>query len=394
MKELNDWDFLIGSWRVHHRRLRERLVNCGQWDEFEGACTMQKVLGGAGNIDDNVLEFPGGSYHAVTLRAYDPAKKVWSIWWLDSRNSGHLDPPVVGQFEGGTGLFYADHSFNGRPIRVRFRWINLSSGSPRWEQAFSEDGGKNWEINWTMDFTKVKTPEPVCCPVVELRQYTLKPGARDTLIELFEREFIESQEQVGMRIIGTFRDLENPDRFVWLRGFQDMESRADQLAQFYGGPIWKAHREAANATMIDSDNVLLLRSALPGSGFSLGNATRSPFGSRKSEAGLIAAIIYHLGDTVGKKFAEYFQRVIAPELIGSGVPVLAMLVTAHYPNTFPALPVREDADVFVWFSHFASRSAYDGAPFQTRLRAKLADRIKGDPEVIFLAPTSRSLLRG
>src|SRR5262249_21434026 len=104
----------------------------------------------------------------------------------------------------------------------------------------------------------------LCCPIVELRQYTLHPGRRDALVALFEAEFVESQEACGMTIIGTFRDLDDPDRFVWLRGFSDMETRAAALAAFYGGPVWKAHREAANATMVDSDNVLLLR---PGRGF-------------------------------------------------------------------------------------------------------------------------------
>jgi hypothetical protein len=102
----------------------------------------------------------------------------------------------------------------------------------------------------------------VRCPVVELRQYTLHPGQRDVLISLFDREFVESQEAVGMTVLGQFRDLDDPDRFVWLRGFDDMPHRAEALGRFYGGPIWKAHREQANATMIDSDDVLLLR---PGS---------------------------------------------------------------------------------------------------------------------------------
>src|SRR5690242_5785819 len=104
-------------------------------------------------------------------------------------------------------------------------------------------------------------------PIVELRQYTLHPGARETLIELFDREFVETQEACGMKVIGQFRDLDDPDRFVWLRGFPDMPARARALAAFYGGPVWKAHRNAANATMIDSDNVLLLRPVAPDAGF-------------------------------------------------------------------------------------------------------------------------------
>ncbi|NPC79705.1 NIPSNAP family protein, partial [Pyxidicoccus fallax] len=103
--------------------------------------------------------------------------------------------------------------------------------------------------------------------ILELRQYTLKPGQRDTLFELFEREFLESQEAVGMSIPGQFRDLDRPDRFVWLRGFPDLHTRKARLEAFYGGPIWKAHRQAANETMLDSSNVLFLKPARPGSGF-------------------------------------------------------------------------------------------------------------------------------
>ncbi len=141
---------------------------------------------------------------------------------------------------------------------------------------------------------KIESNEETCCPIVELRQYTLHPGARDTLIELFERELIETQEDVGMRIIGTFRDLEKPDRFVWLRGFQSMEARAQQLQEFYGGPIWKAHREAANATMIDSDNVLLLRPAGMENGFRLAGLVRAESAGPENDGGVIVAIISHL----------------------------------------------------------------------------------------------------
>jgi len=113
--------------------------------------------------------------------------------------------------------------------------------------------------------------QQTCCPIIELRQYTLHPGKRDVLIELFDREFVETQEAVGMSIVGQFRDLNDPNRFVWLRGFSDMPSRAVALEDFYGGPVWKAHRQAANATMIDSTNVLLLRPARPRSGFVVGS---------------------------------------------------------------------------------------------------------------------------
>ena len=104
-KGSNDFDFLVGNWRVHHRRLKERLAGSHDWIEFEGTCVMRKILGDAGNMDENVLDFPGNAYRALTLRTYDSAKRQWSIWWFDGRNPSHLDPPVVGGFKNGVGPF-------------------------------------------------------------------------------------------------------------------------------------------------------------------------------------------------------------------------------------------------------------------------------------------------
>jgi hypothetical protein len=150
-----DFDFLFGSWIVRHRRLKERLANCVQWEEFRGTLTAQPLLGGAGNVDDNVLELPGGTYRAATLRAFDPKTQQWSIWWLDGRNPhAPLDPPMKGSFAGGIGMFLADETFNGRPVKVRFLWSAITPTSGHWEQAFSTDGGASWETNWEMDFTR------------------------------------------------------------------------------------------------------------------------------------------------------------------------------------------------------------------------------------------------
>jgi quinol monooxygenase YgiN len=398
MKGANDFDFLIGDWRVHHRRLKERLANNQEWVEFDGTCASRKILGGLGNMDENLLDMPDGAYSAVTLRTYDRAKDQWSIWWIDSRNPGQLDPPVVGRFENGVGTFFADDKFKGKPIRVRFLWTRLSS-TPHWEQAFSIDGGKTWETNWTMDFTKTVVNAQTCCPVVELRQYTLKPGQRDVLIDLFEREFIESQEATGMRVIGTFRDLNNPDRFVWLRGFSDMAARAQGLQEFYGGPVWKAHREAANATMTDSDNALLLRPARSNAGFSVADVARPLRGSTNTARGLLAATIYHLEGATASDFADFFERELRPIVEQSAATIVASFVTENHPNTFPRLPVRDDANVFVWFSLFADRAALDehvkvfaDLMRERQLAAKLSRLIKGQPEVLLLAPTARSLL--
>jgi hypothetical protein len=151
---IHDFDFLVGTWSVHHRRLKERLADNDDWQEFRGTSDARKILGGAGNVDDNVLELPGDTYRAVSLRTFDPTTQAWSIWWVDGRHPDRLDPPVVGGFANGLGTFLADDTFNGRPIRVRFIWSRITSDSCRWEQAFSPDGGESWETNWVMEFER------------------------------------------------------------------------------------------------------------------------------------------------------------------------------------------------------------------------------------------------
>lgn len=150
----SDFAFAVGNWRVRHRRLRERLVGCTEWVEFDGEMSTQPVLGGFGNVEDNLLHMPEGAYRAIALRSFDRHGKQWSIWWLDGRIPGQIDVPVVGSFENGIGTFYADDTLNGIPIRIRFNWFTANPDSPRWEQAFSSDGGASWETNWTMDFRR------------------------------------------------------------------------------------------------------------------------------------------------------------------------------------------------------------------------------------------------
>ena len=242
----------------------------------------------------------------------------------------------------------------------------------------------------------------LCCPVVELRQYTLHPGKRDVLIDLFDREFIEPQETLGIKVIGQFRDLDHPDRFVWLRGFSDMTSRAKALSDFYGGPVWKTHREAANATMIDSDNVLLLRPALRTSGFSLEDMKRSPVGSQEVPTSLIGATIYYFERSVPSDFINFFERTLKPVATNLGATISAYFVTENSENTFPALPVREGENVFVWFSTFQDSAAYEnyGAAlaqseqWRDEVSVGLTRYLDRAPEILKLSPTTRSLLRG
>ncbi len=149
-----DFDFLFGGWTVAHRRLAERLTGSADWQTFGGTCTVWPILGGHGNVDDNLLHLPDGDYRAATLRSYDPAAARWAIWWLDGRNPHHFDVPVIGSFTDGVGEFLADDTLRGRPIRVRFRWSRTGTTSPRWDQAVSPDAGATWETNWVMDFTR------------------------------------------------------------------------------------------------------------------------------------------------------------------------------------------------------------------------------------------------
>ena len=149
-----DFDFLIGHWQVAHRRLKARLAGSTEWVEFAGTSVTQKVLGGAGNIEDNLLHLPEGPYRAVALRSFNAEQGEWAIWWLDGRDPWRLDTPVMGHFAGGVGLFYADDALNGQAVRIRFTWTLPAPDAPRWEQAFSPDAGQTWETNWTMDFSR------------------------------------------------------------------------------------------------------------------------------------------------------------------------------------------------------------------------------------------------
>jgi hypothetical protein len=236
-------------------------------------------------------------------------------------------------------------------------------------------------------------------PIVELRQYTLHPGKQDTLIDIFDREFVETQEAVGIQVIGQFYNLDDPDQFVWLRGFNDMEAREQSLNAFYSGPVWKEHRDAANATMIDSDNVLLLRLAHPGSGFTL-NGNRPPVGSLAKQDGFITCTIYDFDTPVDSKFIHYFEDTMKPVLTNAGASVLAYFVTEDSPNTFPRLPVREGENVFVWFAGFRDEEAYglhlaalaESKVWKDKISKSLNRKLKRKPEVLRLSPTSRSRL--
>lgn len=230
--------------------------------------------------------------------------------------------------------------------------------------------------------------------VIELRQYTLRGGKRDTLIALFEEDFQQPLNDAGAHVIGTFRDLDDPDRFAWLRGFRDMDSRAHALATFYDGALWKSKRGAANATIVDSDNVLLLKPASMNDGFHAAPA-------HAGEGGIIGATSYYLGGVDAQAFAAFFDRSVRPRIEELGATPIARLVTEEAPNNFPRLPVREHERAFVWFARWPNVDAE--RVFATRFAAlsgwrdeapeSILPALMRKPERLRLAPCAKSELR-
>jgi hypothetical protein len=210
-------------------------------------------------------------------------------------------------------------------------------------------------------------------PVVELRQYTLRPGARDTLVAIFEAEFVESQEELGIAVGGIFEDRDDPDRFVWMRGFASMEARKDALTAFYfGGEAWKRHGPAANATMVDSDDVLLLRPTDP------------PVLSRPAADDSVVATVWLHAHGAGT--CDWLTRMVHPRLERALGTTVAAWRTEPAENTFPALPVRPD-HAFVSLATVADEPAYAAAlaGFEDELRDRGVTT-----QTLRLRPTPRS----
>lgn len=233
------------------------------------------------------------------------------------------------------------------------------------------------------------------CSVLELRQYTLHPGERDTLVEVFDREFVETQEAVGARVVGQFRDLDRPDRFVWLRGFGDMPRRAQALAAFYGGPAWAAHSAVANATMVEFDDVLLLRPAWAGSGVRV-QQPRPASLATGSAGGFVDITVFPLREGPMPAMLEG-ASVAGQVLRDCGALDAAWYVTEHAPNNFPRLPVREDVEVLVGVALFPSADAFEGFArserWQELAAPGLAPHLAGASHALRLLPTARSALR-
>ncbi len=248
----------------------------------------------------------------------------------------------------------------------------------------------------------IRTPALEDCRVVELRDYLLHPGQREVLIELFDRALVEGQEALGMRVIGQFRDLDRADHFVWLLGYTDMATRKHGLESFYGGPVWAAHRDAANATIIDSSDVRLLRYARPAWALVTPPAPRP-----RTDAQVFASkAVYHLSlcslrAPVDEAWQRWFDREALPALVESGAAPCAVFETEPASNDFPRLPVRTGEHVFAWMTRHAHAEAAARSDDRLAACARWADAVRPRLErasvepmrVLRLQPTPRSLVR-
>ena len=151
----HDFDFEMGTWNAHLKRLEHPLTGSNTWVEFDGTFAARKIWNGRANMEEVELDSPGGHIEGLTLRLYNAQTHQWSIYWANSKN-GVMDPsPQVGQFKNGRGEFYGTDTLNGKLIYVRFVWTNTDTNTPHFEQSYSDDGGKTWEVNWRTDQTRV-----------------------------------------------------------------------------------------------------------------------------------------------------------------------------------------------------------------------------------------------
>lgn len=221
--------------------------------------------------------------------------------------------------------------------------------------------------------------------VVELRQYTFHPRQRKHLIELFEQHFLAAQEACGAQVLGHFCDFDDPDRFVWLRGFHDMAQRKEALEAFYDGETWKVHRDEVSEMILDFANVLLLRPL-----------SLAPVQSGgMDDTAIVGATIWPLTKTVTDSSARTLARDLSSVLTQAGAQPLATFVTEPSANNFPRLPVREEEYVLALFARFDGlhSSADSRAAFES-LKAWASDRPLAAPlQVLRLEPCTFSRLR-
>ncbi len=154
-----DFDFELGSWKIHLKRLLHPLTGSNTWVEFDGTSVTRKVWDGRSQIEEFEVDSPTGHIEGLTLRLYNPQTHQWSLYWANAKDGTMGGPPNVGEFKNGRGEFYCQDTLNGRAIFIRYLWSDITPTTAHFEQSFSTDGGKTWEVNWITDQTRVKEQE-------------------------------------------------------------------------------------------------------------------------------------------------------------------------------------------------------------------------------------------
>ncbi len=389
----NDFDFLISSWNITNKKLKTRLHNSNEWVSFNAKHEAKKILNGIGNTDVMYANINNTDFEGRTLRLFDPKTRLWSLYWTDS-NTGKLDIPVVGSFDGNIGSFYTKDTWEGKKIIMRFKWDKTNPDKPIWSQAFSADNGKTWEWNWYMYFERAdntaKDPElseNQTIKVLELRNYILKPGKRDDFINYFEKHFITSQNILGGYVLGQFRIKGVENRFVWLRGFDDMAARSTYLPEFYRKSlVWKKFKAGANALIDDNDHVYLLKPLNDS-----GNPTEESKGINANDfakhKGIVVIDYYTANDGKLDELINLYKRHF-PKANNT-----SLWVTELTPNDFPSLPVIQDKNLLVSITFYKDEEEYESKLKVTESNKDLQNQLEKllkNKETMTIYPTKKS----
>jgi hypothetical protein len=291
-------------------------------------------------------------------------------------------------------VFEGADTFEGRPIHVRFTWSGVTTPTVRWEQAFSEDGGKTWETNWIMEMRRDDGVVGRELPVVELARYLIRPGERGRFARCFEGYFPEAFQQLGAVVLGQFLERKDASRFAWLRGFPSLDARAEVKGDFYDGPLWKEHAAKMNDRLVAYDDVLLLRPLAQGRGLPVPPAI--DLGAEAAGvAGIVVIQVFAVRPGRVDAFAPLAEEAFSAYR-AAGTRELGTLVTLDAPNNFPRHPIRTDGPHLVWVGVVEGDAAL--AAFEPRVEGAtrpLLDSglLREAPELVVLDPTPRSRLR-
>ncbi len=236
--------------------------------------------------------------------------------------------------------------------------------------------------------------------ILEIRNYLLQPNLREHFIDYFEANFITTQQAVNMHVLGQFRLIGAPDHFVWLRGYSDMQSRADSLQSFYDGPVWKKHRTVTNSMMIDSDHVHLLR-PLPNTGDLTGGQTADTVAAALASSSIsvntdmIAIDFYQAASGQRQAVIDPFQAQVIPAYEAEGIQLRGCFVAEMGENTFPRHPAIQNPDELVVITGYESEAVgrEKHAKMAGRIQQSIGGLLRERVETLFLSPTLRSPMR-